>query len=93
MSRDGTGTLAVAEHIGAHRTVRHVRPDIYCARQLFERVEIFGEAFPLPCHPFGQCGSGNVLDPFHQADQPFVLVGAGRGEADAAIAHHDGGDT
>ncbi len=35
----------------------------------------------------------NVFDAFHQPDEQFVLVGPAGGEADAAVAHHDGGDT
>src|SRR3546814_6590941 len=34
----------------------------------------------------------NILDAFHQADQPVVAVGPRGREADAAIAHDDGGD-
>jgi hypothetical protein len=39
-----------------------------------------------------QSGAGNIFDAFHQADQPFVLVGLGGRKADAAIAHHHGSD-
>src|SRR3546814_17891672 len=53
---------------------------------------IFGEGLPIPRHVLGERGAGNVLDPLHQRNQPFVTVGLGGGEADAAIAHHDGGD-
>ena len=41
--------------------------------------------------PVGQRGAGDVLDAFHQPDEPVVLVGLHRREADAAVAHHDGG--
>ena len=92
LGRDRAGLFAVAEHIGAHRAVRNVARDVDGAGQLFERVHIFGEGFPVPRHAFGERCAGDVLDPFHQADQPFVAVGLGGGEADAAIAHHDGGD-
>ncbi len=39
---------------------------------------------------FGQGGAGDVLDPFHQPDEPVVAVRARRGEADAAVAGDDG---
>ena len=93
LGRDSARTLPVTEHVGANRTVRHMGAHVDRTRQFFERIEIFGEGLPVPAHAFGQRGAGDVLDPFHQADQPFVLVGLGRSEADAAIAHDDRGDT
>ena len=92
IGRDRAGLLTVAEHIGAHRAVRDVAGDIDGARQFLQRVHIFGEGFPVPAHPFGERGAGDVLNAFHQADQPFVAVGFGGGKANAAIAHDDGGD-
>ena len=83
---------AIAHHIGAHGAMRDVRRDIDGAPALGQRVHIFGEGFPIPGHAFGQRGAGNVLDTFHEADQPVMLVGFGRRETDAAIAHDDGGD-
>ena len=71
--------------------MRHVGADIDRARQAFQRVEVFGEGFPIPLHPFGERGAGDVLHPFHQPDQPFVAVGRGGGKADTAVAHHHGG--
>ena len=62
------------------------------AWQFFECIEIFGKGFPLPVDPFSEGSAGNILHPFHQLDQPFVLVAAGRGETDAAIAHDHRGD-
>ena len=47
------------------------------------------ERLPLPRDAFVQRGAGDVLDALHQADQPVVLVGPHRREADAAVAHHD----
>ena len=42
--------------------------------------------------PSVSAAPGDVLDALHQLDQPLVPVGRGRGEADAAVAHHDRGD-
>jgi hypothetical protein len=89
--RDRAGHLAVTEHIGAHCAVRHVGADIDRARQLFQRIKVFGEGFPVPLHPFGQRRAGNILYPFHQPDQPIVPVRRGRSKADAAVAHDHGG--
>ena len=90
--RDRARRFPVAEDVGAHRAVRHVGSDIDGAGQALQLVEIFGEGFPVPADPFGQCGAGNILDPLHQADQPIVLVRFRRREADAAIAHDNGRD-
>ena len=57
-----------------------------------ERVEVLGERLPLPLDAGGERGAGDVLDAFHQADQPVVPVGLHRREADAAVAHDDRGD-
>ena len=64
--------------------------DIDGTGQFFQRIEIFGEGFPVPLHALRQRGPGNVFHAFHQADQPFVLVGTRRSETDTAIAHDDG---
>ena len=51
---------------------------------------------PKLCHPtvepFVQRGARDVLDAFHQLDEPVVVGRAHGREADAAVAHHDGGD-
>ena len=83
---------AVAHDVGADGAVRHVRRDVDRARQLLERVEVLGEALPLPRDAFGERGAGDVLDAFHEADQPLVAIGGGGREADAAVAHDDGRD-
>ena len=83
---------AITHHIGAHRAVRYLRGDVEHALLAVEAVEIFGESFPAPFDAFSQRRARNVFNAFHQFDQPVVLVGAGRREADAAIAHDDGGD-
>ena len=86
------GHLSIAQHIGPYRAMRHVGADIDAARHPLERVEIFGEALPIPLHPFGQRGAGDVFDALHQRDQPLVALGRGRGKADPAVAHDHSGD-
>ena len=82
---------ALAHHVRAHRRVRHVRPDVDRARHALERVEVLGERLPVPVDPLGERGAGDVLDAFHQLDEPLVAVRAHRREADAAVAEDRGG--
>ena len=83
---------AVAHDVGAHRAVGDLRAHVHGPLPSTQGVEVLGEALPLPPHPLGQRGAGDVLDPLHETDQPVVAVGAGRGEAHAAVAGDDGGD-
>jgi hypothetical protein len=39
-----------------------------------------------------QRSTGDVLHAFHQLDEAIAVGGPHRREADAAVAHHDGGD-
>ena len=64
-------------------------PDVDGPMTPFERVEILGEGLPFPLDALGQRSAGDVLDPFHEPDQPVVAVGPGGGEAHAAVAHHE----
>ena len=84
---------ALAHHISAHGAMRNLCRDIQRARHFIQRVQIFGEGFPLPVNAFSQRRARNILNPFHQINEPIMLVGFGRCEADAAIAHNGGGDT
>src|ERR1019366_1106250 len=54
--------------------------------------EVLGETLPGPVEAFVQAGTGQVLHAFHQCHDLVLGVLADRGEADAAIAHDDGGD-
>ena len=57
-----------------------------------EGVEVLGVAGPVPRDALDHGAAGDVLDAFHQRDQPVVTIGRGRGEPDAAVAHHHGRD-
>ena len=92
LGRNRTRLFPVAQDIGTYRTVRDMGCDIDGARHSFQLVEIFGKRLPVPTHPFGQRGAGNILDAFHKIDQPLVPVGPRRGKSDAAIAHYHRGD-
>ena len=76
---------APAHHVRAHRRVRNVRTDVDRARCPVEGVEVLGKRLPVPRDPLGERAAGDVLDAFHELDEPLVPVGARRREADAAV--------
>ena len=47
------------------------------------------EGLPAPGHALGQRRAGDVLDAFHQLDQPSSWPGPNGREADAAVAHDE----
>ena len=81
----------LAHDVGPHGAVGHLGADVDRPAPLLQRVEVLREGLPLPLDPLGQRRAGDVLDALHEADEPVVAVGLGRGEADAAVAHHEGG--
>ena len=62
---------------------------IFSARSTASRYS--GKCSQLHSMPSDSAAPGNVLDAFHETDEPVVLVGLGRREADAAVAHDDRG--
>ena len=87
VSRRLPARRSFAHHIGTNRSVRHMRADIHGELAFAQHVEIVAEAFPAPCDARVERGAGDILDPFHQLDQPVLLTGPHRRETDAAIAH------
>ena len=83
---------ALAHDEDAHRGVRQQRAEVDVAVAALQRGEVFGERFPLPLQAFVHDRAGDVLDAFHQLDQLLAVGRLARREADAAIAHHHGGD-
>ena len=81
----------LAHHVEAQRAVGKLCAQVDVVRAPLDRVEILAEALPGPVDPLVEHRSGNVLDPFHQRDEPWVGIGAYRREADAAVAHDRGG--
>ena len=71
----------------------HLRTDVGNELASTECIEIFGECLPLPRDPVGQRGTGDVFDALHQSNQPLPAVRMRWRETDAAVSHHDGGDT
>ena len=80
---------ALAHDVGAHRAVGDLGADVHGPATVVQGVEVLGEALPAPRHALGQRSAGDVLDPLHQPDEPVVLIGLSRSEADTAVAHHD----
>ena len=75
-----------------HRRVRHLRRDVEVVGPGVQRIHELLEALPGPGQPFVQHRARDVLDAFHELHQRAPLVGPARREADAAVAHHRGGD-
>ena len=71
--------------------MRQLGADIDVVRPPLDRVEVVGKALPAPTQAFVQRRTGDVLNPFHQLDQAFVVARADRRKTDAAVAHHRGG--
>src|SRR5690606_21896170 len=82
---------AFSHDVDPQRRMADLSGDIQVVVPLCQRIHVVGEGLPVPGEPFGQDHFGNVLDPFHQADQSIVVGGAAGSEPDAAIAHDDAG--
>ncbi len=82
---------ALTEDVGAQRTVRDEGRHVEHAFGALHLVEVLAEGLPIPVHALGQGRARYVLHALHQLDQPGAVRRAGRGEPNAAIAHHDRG--
>ena len=80
---------ALAHHVDPQRGVRQERGDVHRVLAAVERIEVLREGLPLPLDSLVQRGAGDVLDAFHQLDEPRLLTRPHRRETDAAIAGHD----
>ncbi len=78
---------AFAHHVGAQRAVRKLGRHVEAAWRRVERIEVLGKAFPVPAHAGAQAGARDVLDAFHEADEPVAAARGGRCKTDAAVAH------
>ena len=91
----GVGCLVarppLTHHVAADRAVGHLGSVIDCQFLLLDCVEIFGEALPLPGDALGQGRTGDVLDAFHQFDEPLLTTRCDGREPDAAVTADHGG--
>ena len=78
---------ALAHHEDAHRRVRHLRREVDVAAPRRQRVEIIGEALPVPRHALAHHQLGDVFHALHDLDQRVAVLGPAGREAHAAIAH------
>jgi hypothetical protein len=78
---------ALAHHIDPERGVRQLRTDIDVETALRQPFHVVGKAFPRPRNSGAQHRLRDVLDAFHQLDQPDVIVRPAGRKTDAAIAH------
>ena len=83
---------ALAHHVDAQCGVRQLCADVHIEGALRQPVHIVREAFPGPGQSGAQHRFGNILDAFHQLNQPLMIRRPAGREADAAIAHDGGGD-
>ncbi len=68
---------ALAEHVGAQRAVRHEAGHVEHPRRALHFVEVFAEGLPVPVHALGERGTRDVLDAFHELNEPGPVFGAG----------------
>ncbi|CAB4615541.1 unannotated protein [freshwater metagenome] len=80
-------------HIPAHCTMGNIRSDIHAVLPLINRIEIFGEGFPIPTYAFMKCSTRNVLHAFHELNKPLFLTRTNRSEPHTTVTDHNGGDT
>ena len=83
---------ALAHHVDAQRRMRQLRADIHVEISLRQPLHVIRKAFPGPGNAGAQHRLGDVLDAFHQLDQPDMIGRPARRKADAAIAHDRCGD-
>ena len=70
---------ALAHDVEPHRAVRHLGRDVDVVRVTLDRVEVVGEALPVPLQAFVQRRARDVLDALHQRDQAAVVDSDARG--------------
>ncbi len=88
---DRTGHGPFAHGVHPDRAVGHVGGAVDVVRDLLEDVEELGKGCPRPGEALVERGAGDVLDAFHEADEPVTVVGPDGGEAHTAVAEHDRG--
>jgi hypothetical protein len=64
---------ALAHHIDAQCGVRQLRADVHVEVALREPIHVVRKAFPGPGQSCAQHRLGNILDAFHQLNQPLMI--------------------
>ncbi len=82
----------LAHHVATHGAVGDLGGDVHGVAATRQVIEVLGEGLPLPVDALGERSARDVLDALHQLDQPVLRAGAHGREADAAVAHDQGGD-
>jgi len=83
----------LAHDINAQGRMRKLRADTDVEISLRQPVHVVRKAFPGPGNACAQHRLRNVLNAFHQLNQPQMVVRPARREAHPAIAHDRGGDS
>jgi hypothetical protein len=86
------GGAALAHDVEAQGAVGHLERHVDVEAAGGDDVDEVGERLPRPGQALVEHDAGDVLDALHQLDEPLVVGGADRGEADAAVAGDDRGD-
>ena len=84
----------LAHHVEPQRRVADERADVDGAAPLLQRVEVLGEGLegPVLAHARLQGRKRHAFDALQGLQDQVALGGAGGGDSEAAVAHHDGRD-
>ncbi len=88
-ARDFALGAALPHHVQPQRAVRDLDRDVDVEGPAVERVHELGEGLPGPGQALVEHRARDVLDPFHQLDQPPAVGRPDRREADPAVAGDD----
>ena len=88
----GRGPLLAAEHEQPQRRVADERADVEALVALVERVEVLGERLEAPVDALVEGLHRHALDVLERAHDRVAVLGPGRRDREAAVAHHHAGD-
>ena len=78
--------------VGHQGCRRHVVQAVDALRRALEGVEVLGDRLPVPLHAHLHGLEGDRFVARHGQHRTVAVVGLDGGEAEAAVAEHDGGD-
>jgi hypothetical protein len=79
----------ISHHVHAQSSMRHLCCNIEIKPSCSQAGEIIWEALPVPWQTFGQHHLGDILDPFHELNQPMTVVRTARRETDTTVTGED----